>query len=125
MKEKLKQWANKLKCEITALYYATKEDIGLMAKVMIGFTLAYALSPIDLIPDFIPILGYVDDLIILPIFIYISIKMIPIDVMIIARSKAELKPIRLKKNWIMGMMFILVWIALIWMFYLHLNKNYF
>jgi len=96
-----------------------------MAKVMIGFTLAYALSPIDLIPDFIPILGYVDDLIILSIFIYISIKMIPIDVMIIARSKAELKPIRLKKNWIMGMMFILVWIALIWMFYLHLNKNYF
>ena len=125
MKEKLKQWANKLKCEITALYYASKEDIGLLSKIIIAFTVAYALSPIDLIPDFIPILGYIDDLIILPVLIYISIKMIPSDVMIIARSKAELQPIGLKKNWIMGVLIMLVWTALLWMFYLHLRKKYF
>ena len=59
------------------------------AKVFMGLVVAYAFSPIDLIPDFIPVFGYLDDLIIVPLGIALSLKMIPAQVMIEARLKAE------------------------------------
>ena len=64
---------------------------------MIGLTISYALSPIDLIPDFIPVIGYLDDLIILPFMILISIKMIPAEVMEECRKRA-VEGIRLNKK---------------------------
>lgn len=78
----LKDKINKLKNYIAALFLALKnKKTPWYAKIMAGITVGYALSPIDLIPDFIPILGYLDDIIILPIFIFISIKLIPKDIM--------------------------------------------
>ena len=66
----LKERAKKLKLELTAVYYAYRDPgINLLPKLIIIITLGYALSPIDLIPDFIPILGYLDDLILLPALI--------------------------------------------------------
>ena len=88
--EKWKKWAKRLKSETYALYLAYKDPrVPLHAKLFAGFVAAYALSPIDLIPDFIPVLGYLDDLIILPIGIYIASRMIPKDILDECRKKAE------------------------------------
>ena len=81
--EKIKIQAKNLKLNISALYLVFKRnDVPIIAKVLIIITVGYALSPIDLIPDFIPVLGYLDDLIILPFLIYLSIKLIPIFIII-------------------------------------------
>ena len=78
MFSKLKKKAEQVTKNMSILYIAYKrKDVPMIAKIMIIIAIIYALSPIDLIPDFIPILGYLDDLIILPILIYISIKIIP------------------------------------------------
>jgi len=111
--EKLKIKVKNLKKEITALYYAYQHPkTSVLPKIIILFTLGYALSPIDLIPDFIPILGYLDDLLILPVLITLSIKLIPQEIMEESREKAENQPLQLKKNWIFALVFILIWIAL-------------
>jgi len=96
--EKLKIKVKNLKKEITALYYAYQHPkTSVLPKIIILFTLGYALSPIDLIPDFIPILGYLDDLLILPVLITLSIKLIPQEIMEESKEKAENQPLQLKK----------------------------
>jgi uncharacterized membrane protein YkvA (DUF1232 family) len=78
----LKERARQLKTDIPAVFLCLKsKDTPLIAKILAGITIAYALSPIDLIPDFIPVLGYLDDIIILPALIALTIKFIPDDVM--------------------------------------------
>ena len=90
MLAKLKNWANTLKREVSALYIAARDPrVPWYAKVFMGFVLAYFFSPIDLIPDFIPFIGYLDDLIIVPLGIALAIKMIPAQVMIDARKQAD------------------------------------
>lgn len=80
----------KLKREIGTLYYALKDDrTPLFAKIWIFIVVGYALSPIDLIPDFIPVLGYVDDAILLPIGVFIALKIIPKNIIEDARLKAS------------------------------------
>jgi uncharacterized membrane protein YkvA (DUF1232 family) len=74
---------------------------------------AYAMSPIDLIPDFIPILGYLDDLIILPLLITLCVRRIPEAIMKDSMKKAEEKPIRLKKNWLVATVIIIIWILVL------------
>ena len=72
-----KERARKLKTDIPAIFLALKDkDTPIIAKVFAGITVAYALSPIDLVPDFIPILGYLDDIIILQILVATTIKFI-------------------------------------------------
>ena len=78
-----------LKTEIKALYLARRDPrVPRRAKIVVALVVAYALSPIDLIPDFIPVLGYLDDLLILPLGIMIALKMIPAEVMRDCRAKA-------------------------------------
>jgi uncharacterized membrane protein YkvA (DUF1232 family) len=89
--EKIKQNARRLKVETYALYLAYRDPrVPWYAKAMAAFVVAYTFSPIDLIPDFIPVLGYLDDLIITPLGIYLALKMIPKDVMAEARRQANL-----------------------------------
>lgn len=79
--ESIKKWAKELRGNIKALDYARKDPrVPLLPKSLLIMVVAYALSPIDLIPDFIPVLGYLDDLILLPLGIALVIKMIPKDV---------------------------------------------
>ncbi|MCK5543303.1 MAG: DUF1232 domain-containing protein [Desulfobacterales bacterium] len=112
--EKLKIKVKDLKNEITAIYYAYQHPkTPVLPKIIILFTLGYALSPIDLIPDFIPVLGVVDDLLILPVLIALSIKLIPYEIMEESRKRAEIQPLQLKKNWVFAIGFILIWIALL------------
>ena len=112
----LKIRARKLKAEITAVYYAYRHpSLGWFPKIIIVITIGYALSPIDLIPDFIPIIGYLDDLIILPALISLSVKLIPAEIMSECRSRAKAEPLSLKKNWIVATVFILVWLLMIFL----------
>ena len=88
--ESLKAKSKHLKKESTALYYAYQHpNVSRLPRLIILFTLGYALSPIDLIPDFIPILGYVDDLIIIPALISFSINLIPQDILEASRKEVH------------------------------------
>ncbi len=110
----LKTRAQKIKKELTALYYAYRDpETPLLPKVVIGFTLGYALSPIDLIPDFIPVLGYLDDLLLIPALISLSIRLIPKEIMDLSRKRAEAEPVSLRKNWFFALLFVLIWAALL------------
>ena len=103
-----------MKLEINALTLAYKrEDTPIISKVLIGVIVAYAFSPVDLIPDFIPILGYLDDLILLPILIFIAIKLIPEKIMEECRVEARNdKNNERQKNWIAGGVIIFIWCIL-------------
>ncbi len=86
----LKERAKRLKSEIPAVYLALKDkQTPLPAKILAGITVGYALSPIDLIPDFIPVLGYLDDMLILPALAALTIRLIPPEVMERCRREAE------------------------------------
>jgi uncharacterized membrane protein YkvA (DUF1232 family) len=112
--QNLKTKAKSLKSEIVVLYYAYKHpDTGMLPKVILMITIAYALSPIDLIPDFIPVLGYLDDLIILPALISLSIKLIPEQIIRESRERSEREHPTLRKNWIIGIFFIIFWCTLL------------
>lgn len=87
---KIKQWARQLKRESVALWFASKDpETPMLAKALALFTVGYALSPIDLIPDFIPVLGFVDDALLLPALIWLALKIIPAPVMERSRSRAD------------------------------------
>ena len=112
--EKLQKRAHNLKQELTALCYAYQHpDLKPLPKLIFLFALGYALSPIDLIPDFIPVIGYLDDLIIIPALIGLSIKLIPEGIMIQSRKKAIQHPIKLKKNWLFAVFIITIWAILL------------
>jgi uncharacterized membrane protein YkvA (DUF1232 family) len=110
--DSLKNRARRLKLEVRALALAYQDPrTPWYAKAFAGCIVAYALSPIDLIPDFIPVLGYLDDIIIVPLGIVLAIKMIPADVLADCRAKARQsegpqKPV----NWAAAATIIAVWI---------------
>lgn len=90
MLDRLKLWAKALKRDVIALWLAAREPrVPLGAKVLAGAVAAYALSPIDLIPDFIPVLGLLDDLLIVPAGIWLALRLIPATVMADLRERAE------------------------------------
>ena len=86
----LKERAASLKRDIPAVYLALKSKrTPIAAKVLAGVTVALALSPIDLIPDFIPVLGYLDDVLLLPGMVALTVKLIPPEVLADCRRKAQ------------------------------------
>jgi uncharacterized membrane protein YkvA (DUF1232 family) len=113
LKEKVKQ----LKTDIPALFlYLKSEKAPLITKILAAITVAYALSPIDLVPDFIPVLGYLDDVILLPALIALTIKLIPKDTFDRYRKEAEgmwqnEKP----KKWYYALPIILIWLLILWL----------
>lgn len=117
MKINLKERAKQLEIDIPAIFLCMKsKETPIAAKIFAGLTIAYALSPIDLIPDFIPVLGYLDDLIILPALIALTIRFIPKDLFTRFRKESEDmwkdgKP----KKWYFAIPFILIWLLIIWL----------
>jgi len=86
----LRTWARRLKRETLVLYFAARDArTPWYAKLLAGMVVAYALSPIDLIPDFIPVLGYLDDLILVPAGIALTLRLVPAEVLAEARLRAE------------------------------------
>lgn len=87
--ERLKSWARALKRDVVALWLAARDPrTPLAAKLLAGAVAAYALSPLDLIPDFIPLLGYLDDLLIVPAGIWLAVRLLPADLLAEFRAKA-------------------------------------
>jgi len=113
----LKNRAKKLKTDIPAVFIALKKkETPIGAKIIAGLTIAYALSPIDFIPDFIPVLGYIDDIILLPALVALTIRMIPLDVFDACRREAEGlwtggKP----KKWYYAMPIVSLWILIMFL----------
>ncbi|KQU50544.1 hypothetical protein ASG72_11695 [Bosea sp. Leaf344] len=92
MLERLKQWARRLKRDVVALWIAARSPATpWLAKLVAAAVAAYALSPIDLIPDFIPVLGYLDDLLIVPAGIALAVRLIPAALMADFRRQAEVR----------------------------------
>lgn len=110
----LKERASKLKTDIPTIFLALKDkDTPFPAKLFAGITVAYALSPIDLVPDFIPVLGYLDDIIILPALVALTIKLIPNH--IIERNRILAKDLwkdGKPKKWYYAIPIILIWFLL-------------
>lgn len=111
----LKDRARRLKSDIPAVFIALrKKETPVIAKIFAGITIGYALSPIDLIPDFIPVIGLLDDVILLPIFIAVTIKFIPPKIFNECRIEAEnLWSSGKPKKWYFAIPIILIWIVLI------------
>jgi len=111
----LKQRAKQLKSDIPAVFLALKDkETPWLAKIFAAITVVYALSPIDLVPDFIPVLGYLDDIIILPALVALTIKLIPKEVFARHRLAAEGmwddgKP----KKWYYGIPIVFVWVVIL------------
>jgi uncharacterized membrane protein YkvA (DUF1232 family) len=111
----LRDRANEIKSNIIALFIAIKKpETPCYAKLIAKITIIYALSPIDLIPDFIPVLGYLDDIILLPLLISLSIKLIPKEVMEISliESKGIWKEGKPQK-WSYAIPIIVIWIIIL------------
>ena len=111
---KLKQRARRLKTETFALYLVARHPgTPWYAKLFVAGIVAYAFSPFDLIPDFVPVLGYLDDLILIPMGITLAMRMVPPSVLAECRARAQEvmsqgKPV----NRIAGAVIVVIWIAL-------------
>jgi len=115
MLESWKKRANQLKQEVFALWIAyRKPGVPWYAKAFCALVVAYAFSPIDLIPDFIPVLGYLDDLVLIPLGVALAIKMIPADILSTAREEALQRMTEGKKdNWVIGGLIVLSWVVVV------------
>lgn len=112
--EKLRQRARRLKAEVFALYLAARHpDTPWYAKLLIVVIVAYALSPIDLIPDFIPIAGYLDDLVLIPMGIALAIRIVPPQVLAECRARAQEVAVNGKlAGRVAGAIIAVLWLAL-------------
>lgn len=106
-----KKWASSLKKNTYALYLASKDPrVPTLAKIVIGVVVAYALSPIDLIPDFIPVIGYLDDLLLLPLGVWLAIRLIPQAVWKECQALAQEQALNMPHNRRAAIVIIIIWI---------------
>jgi len=119
MWQRIRNWARQLKAETIALWFCCRHPATpLAAKILATVVVAYALSPIDLIPDFIPVIGYLDDVILIPIGNYFTLKLIPLPVIDECRIQARAwmdahkdKP----RNYIAAGVIVCLWLAALWL----------
>jgi uncharacterized membrane protein YkvA (DUF1232 family) len=110
----LKDKSKKLTQEVYALSLACKDKrVGLPAKLIVIAVVAYAASPIDLIPDFIPVLGLLDDLILIPAGIALAIRLIPKEVLAECRAKAKEKGAAPGKNRAAAIVIVCIWLVVL------------
>ncbi len=109
-----KEGARGLRKDVYTLYYAYKDPrVPWYAKALTAAVVAYAASPIDLIPDFIPVIGYLDDLVIVPLGIIIALKAVPKDVLEECRAKAEKANAEGKlRRWYSAFIIITIWVII-------------
>jgi uncharacterized membrane protein YkvA (DUF1232 family) len=111
--ERLKRWAGGLKTEVYALYLAYRDPrVPLYARVFAAGVVGYAFSPIDLIPDPIPVLGYLDDLVLIPLGIALAIRMIPPPVLAECREEARRVTRERPTNRVAATVIVTVWVSL-------------
>lgn len=116
---RLRRWAEALERDVLALWFCYRDPrTPLAAKILVMIIVAYALSPIDLIPDFIPVLGYLDELILLPAGLYLALRLIPPSVLEESRDRAagwlaarKAAPV----SYAAAAVIVLIWLALAWL----------
>lgn len=109
----LKAWARALKTEVLVVYFAARDPATPWPwRVLALLVAAYALSPIDLIPDFIPLLGYLDDLILVPLGLWLILRHLPPAVLVRARERAAAL-LQKPRSWASAVVFVLLWLALV------------
>jgi len=105
-----KSWAREIKRDVAALYLAARDPrTPVIAKIVAAGVAAYALSPIDLIPDFIPVLGYLDDLVIVPFGILLAVSLIPPELMTEFRHQAAQES-RRPAHWVGAAVIFALWV---------------
>jgi len=122
----LKHRAIQLKSEVHVLTLAYKDKrTPTSAKILIGITVGYLLSPIDLIPDFIPIFGSLDDLIIVPALIALTIKLIPPIVLNDVREQLKNNPQPYKKNnWLFAVLIVIIWLSVLYILVIQIKQRF-
>ena len=113
--EQIKAWARRIKRDALTLWFACRDPrTPLSVKLLCAGVVAYAFSPIDLIPDFIPVLGYLDDALLLPALIWLAVRLLPEPVVQESRARAEAwlrergsKP----RSWLGAVLIVLLWLA--------------
>lgn len=119
--ERLRTWARALKHDVMTLWFVLKHpDTPWYARALAAIITAYALSPIDLIPDFIPVLGYLDDLIIVPAGVWLLLRIVPAQVLTDSRSQSEqwFREQKKKPRSLVGLVIVLaLWGVAAWVAY--------
>lgn len=112
MLRQLRRFAERMRLQLRVLDLAGRDPrTPLAAKLLVILVVAYALSPIDLIPDFIPVLGYVDDLLLLPLGIYLAMRLVPRELWQELQARAESEQSALPANRRAAVVVVLCWIA--------------
>ncbi|HWT72749.1 MAG TPA: DUF1232 domain-containing protein [Oxalicibacterium sp.] len=115
----IRNWARSIKRDAVMLWFARRHpDVTLLPKALCVLTVLYALSPIDLVPDFIPVLGYVDDVLLLPALIWLAVRLLPPQVVADCRLQAEQwmaaqgsKP----RSYVGAALIVVLWCAVAWL----------
>ena len=108
--------AKQLRTEVVVLFYAFKDRrTPWYARALIAVVVAYAISPMDLIPDFIPVLGYLDDLILIPAGIYLTLKLIPAEVLEEYREKARSEAVDSRIKWVASAIVVIIWLLVLYL----------
>ena len=117
MKVNLRKRAEQLKKDVPTVFLALGDkETPLIAKIFAGMTVIYALSPVDLIPDFVPVLGYLDDVLLLPALIALAIKLIPKEVWKRCQAESENMWVDGKpEKWYFAVPIILIWLLILWL----------
>ena len=123
---KFKNTADAINQKIGAMYIAMKrDDTPLYAKLACGLCVFYAVSPLDIIPDFVPVLGAVDDVVVLPFLMWLAVKLMPQDIMdrYIAQAQQDMTEIESKRRYMLPVLF--VWgLLILWCWHL-VNRLFF
>ncbi|QJY34077.1 DUF1232 domain-containing protein [Diaphorobacter sp. JS3050] len=107
-----KQWARALKRDVLVVYLAARDPRTPWALRLLALAVAaYALSPIDLVPDFIPMLGYLDDLLIVPLGLALVLRLLPPPVLLAARERAA-RMLARPRSWLAAAIIIMLWVLL-------------
>ena len=119
MLARVRQWAAALQRDVLALWFAYRDPrTPLVARILAMLIVAYALSPIDLIPVFVPVLGYLDELLLLPAAIYVAVKLVPAPVLEDSRVRAahwaESRRAR-PRSYLAAAVIVLIWLGLAWL----------
>lgn len=117
MLQSIKDKAKAIKQELVALFLAYKHpEVPWYAKLFTAVVIGYAVSPIDLIPDFIPVLGYLDDLILIPAGIAIALKLIPKPIMEQCRIEAaKMEKRAIGSSWLAAAVIVVIWAIILWL----------
>ncbi len=114
IRKKISGKTQAIKKQVKVIYFAYRNPaVGILPRVLGFLTIAYALSPIDLIPDFIPVLGLLDDLVILPVLAALTLRAIPPEVMREAEMLAESRDEKLGKRWVLVPLILALWVLAI------------